>query len=111
MIINTSALRYFVSAPSTRHRQQLVIAKALRPRLHGLVIDDAAGVYVSQRFLRQSVAFFFLGDPGGKRLAHDPAARAFKPLSHLIYLVGQRKRHVRGQYFGCCGHVAPPIGT
>lgn len=41
-------LRILISA---LHRQRLVIAKVLRPRLHGLVIDDTAGVYVSQRFL------------------------------------------------------------
>jgi hypothetical protein len=54
------------------YSQRLLSSKTLCPRLHGLVIDDVAGVYVNQRFLSQSVALLFLGDPGGKRLLHDP---------------------------------------
>jgi hypothetical protein len=68
------------------------------------VIEDTAGVYVSQRLLSQTVTFILLSDPSGKRLFHNPATRTFKPRSHLIYLIGHRERYMRGQHFGCLRH-------
>jgi len=48
------------------------------------MIDNVPCINVSQRFQRQSSAFFFLGDPRDQCLLHDPATRAFHASGYLI---------------------------
>lgn len=75
-------------------------AQAVGPPLHGLAVDDATGVHVSQRLVREPVTLFLLGDPGRQRPLHDPAARSLEPVGYLIYLLGQRDGDVRTQNSG-----------
>ncbi len=71
---------------------RMVGAQAVGPGLHREMVDDETGVHVGERLLGQAVALFLLGDPGGERLLHDPAARAFQPRGHLIDLFRERER-------------------
>ena len=50
------------------------------------MVDDTAGVHVSQRLVGQSLALFFLLEPGGHARFMIQRTRAFSMSSHLIGL-------------------------
>ena len=52
------------SIASARNRQRGIRPKAIGPCLHGLVVDDATHVDISQSLTREAATFFFLVNPG-----------------------------------------------
>jgi hypothetical protein len=56
--------------------------------LYRLVIDNAAHIDIGQGLTRETATFFFLVNPSGKRLFHDPTSGTLKTSCYLIDLVG-----------------------
>ena len=62
--------------------------QAVRPALHGLLVDQIARVDIGQRFQREADFFFFPLYPVSERLLYDPAARPLQALCQLIDALG-----------------------
>ena len=103
------ALYSSTSTASARNRQRRLSIQAIGPCLHCLVVDDATHIHISQGFMGEAAAFFFLFQPSRECLFHDPASGALKTRRHLVYLLGKRQRYVRGENFGrgVCHVVSP----
>ena len=52
------------------------------------MVDYTARIHVVQHLKRLAMTLLFLIHPGGERLLHNPAARAFEPCRHRVHLVG-----------------------
>src|SRR3546814_2302776 len=63
-----------------------------------LVVDHPSGIDILQGFERHPVTLLLLIDPGGERLLHHPAARAFESRGHCFNLFREPQRDMRGQY-------------
>ena len=84
------------------HRQRRFGAQALGPGLYSLMVDYAPGIHIGQGLACQAAAFFFLVDPGRKRLFNDPVLGALQALSDLVDTHGEIHRDVScdGSGFG-----------
>jgi hypothetical protein len=67
------------------------------------MVNYAARINVGQGFAGETATLFFLVDPGGECLFHDPILRSLKALSHQIHFFGELHRNVGRDGSGFCG--------
>ncbi len=67
------------------------------------MVNNFAGFHIGQAFEGETVAFFFLFNPGHQRLLHHPPTRAVQALREMVYLCGERRRDMGGKNARVCG--------
>ena len=70
-----------------------------RPSFDGFVIDNTAGIDVSQAFQRDLTTLLFLLYPGTQGLLNHPTARSLQTGGDFIDPIGKGERDVGGNYF------------
>jgi hypothetical protein len=75
------------------------------------MVDHAPGIDIFHCFERHAVTLLLLINPGGERLFHHPATRAFEPRGHCFNLLREVQRDVCGQHFCLSRHVHHLLST